>query len=1018
MTNVDTLLSRVANGKETNIDDIKGVVKLMELFKSHTKNEDQNLDSNIVEEELGKPITHRMIEERFGLPHRTDVNQLFDMLTTKNITLELLKKIIKLDTENQSLRNAVERTNPDLSILDNELAQKDLKISELSKEIDNFKLLEEKHLSEVRKLETEISDLKAELQVKDESIKLHQKKTEKLSQRVNDLQELLKEADIEKGKISEGVHSLKLSVEEKQYKIDELNNTIEQIKSQSLNYSTDNVDEVITYKDSFDKLSTQLENQCVELSQNVDFVVKTKSAMMRLMNIIHQVSESIHKNEKIRKDLEGRLNLYKLKELNIVEFSKRIQDCIIYALKQHMNPLDKEYERYVDLITDDSNEIVDRVIDVIEALLERSNEPKLVEKVDDRLLKILKAQQLFLSKLVDDDNVRMLFTQTDGMKDPDLLDLLGQHSAVVQKFIEECGGVDEETGIFALFNMDADPMKMIDELQNYVETIGKPRTDEGRVLLSLLHHSVASNMIVRKNYQRLCCVYQSLSCQYRNMINEESKYGNENMVSCASADGQASNLNKNMTTMSQSEKEEKELITEKLEQTISFLRTKFLTCKDNNNDLIMEAIENLDKVRPLNVEQYNVELEHKYNELYNEMKQVKEKNNEMINELKDEIEKKNRIIDDRSEIQGKELEIKALKQNLEVEQYKLKEITNQYKVTKADYEKLKASSEARESRLQQEVDEIKLKFCNELNNVKKQNNDRINTLKEKKHDIKLRLNEARSTIERLNTIIADKEANILALENLKQKMYDENKRKAAFAREAEFNLYKQQAEYKEEISRLKSQVEVNEVDRKILSAKLKSSEEKFEKLKNSYETRISVNQAARDAVIKKLQGELETERRKKLDDFIIDVAHIFKDFVDFTQPITESSITQVLMNVNGIALSNNKVDEINNTEIKRILNVKRNSQMKPAILQLIEENNKIKEESTDLRNELSVLKKSMKLYKAEDWEEWCHRVLSGKSNASSVSEMRNTIEELIKTTDSITPCKCITEVQRTSKSYL
>ena len=239
-----------------------------------------------------------------------------------------------------------------------------------------------------------------------------------------------------------------------------------------------------------------------------------------------------------------------------------------------------------------------------------------------------------------------------------------------------------------------------------------------------------------------------------------------------------------------------------------------------------------------------------------------------------------------------------------------------------------------------------------------------------------------------------------------------NKVKEARAAESRAQAEIQQSEAT--VKEMKADLSTARIDLKMLQMKLIAAEEKMKRERSLMDTQIRMKimgvETEHQTALEEQKAEYENQHHR----FLVSICEKFKDFVDFSAPISEESVKSVLDKVSDsfqelgdrAHILEESWNEVNN--IRRILGV---SESEPSVVPLVTvlskealEYEKSKQKIEDDQKEATALLKQAQTVSnsekmSRDWEQWAKRVHSlitdNFSTAKSPKELQYALEEAI-----------------------
>lgn len=404
--------------------------------------------------------------------------------------------------------------------------------------------------------------------------------------------------------------------------------------------------------------------------------------------------------------------------------------------------------------------------------------------------------------------------------------------------------------------------------------------------------------------------------------------------------------------------------------------------------------------------------EEKYENEINELKSQLEKLNQENNSLSDKLSKGEKLYAEQIDELHSEIDtLQATNEKYSDEISKLKELVaeeleHNKQLIDAHEDSMKELQEEIEERHKAELmkvgDEID-KLHNLINKKEEETTELIKQARQQCKEEVAKANKEREEAEKHSDEITQNYE--VLVNNLKQKL-DEMRQNEDSSTKINSDLQKANKELSDQLAEIR-------VDFKMLAMKYKSLEEKGKREKQASQAQVQMSLMANEAALKKKMSEAENAARESFRNFLINVCEKFSSFVDFSKPIDEVSVNELLDRVsseidNKTASGNTASRKLSEySDAQALLGINDNDSIVKAISNCLEKcheyeniRGSIEVEHTEVKDLISkVSTQAASADESQDWMDWAihlHGVISDSyALTKKPSELRFAIGEAV-----------------------
>ena len=951
-----------------------------------------------------------------------------DKQTNQQEREELQKKVNELQQANEELQKENSANEEKLHSLEEE----NKKLEEQNSEIGKCLIA----------MKSENRDIKKKSQQK---MQIFQKKVDQLSQVVNELisklsdkkkenltlkqdnetamkivSKLEKSLENEKTAYTELEQQMNTQITQIQEENDQLKQDLEQTQIQKSALSNLTLEPVET--ETSKKLQAAV-NEIIENYQDQCNQLKHDSQIrLKLISIIRKQSDLLIKyDEYTKKQSEENQQTTTTRDIQVHETilapQKSTNDVDDEALIKLIDELDLEGElsetvnevkqlaQEEDISTKEKlSNILNLLVDTITKGKKEMNEEQAAnnEKLEmkeaaiARMIKILQKQTAFIEQLAT-SNVDM---------NADLRDMMLESIAKTQGFLVENGsGLIEDRALYDATNVNSDPLKLLEAVEELFEKYRDINTDEGKELLLILAQSVAVSSVLRR--------YGSESqTQITRLSNELKKVR-------AELDSTRGEMERRIKGLEEDEERRIAEINEKARSGSDII--------DSVKNILRANITNPELLEPINLALENLrdgcvqyELDpNEYNdalatelqktkmefeqattreinppqmeESINEEENVNEESakEEEINNLNKKISEQEEIINNlNEEVNARRSEIEKIAEENGQLQTKNNELLTTLKKSEKRCNQLESSIVDLEKVVK---DKYKAKLDKAIAAIVEEQNGRIEQLQRR---IKSVQRDNTKAIEQKNQEIEQAHQQYQDLAAQKENVERELKTSEAEAQNIIINLRTQ-------LRDLSNQKISSELETKVLQQRIKSVEERMQREKDDIETQYSLKQLRSEEEIKSRTARIQEELENKKNEFLTKIVSELREFADPSIPVTETNIIELMSDIYTRlkinARDNERIEDLDRQmrEIRQIIEAPKGTRTIVVIKNIIDT-------MKDLKLRINEIEKHKQLQNtetsADEWNSWGKKmvasIFSGK-RIESPKEIRQKLEDAL-----------------------
>lgn len=385
--------------------------------------------------------------------------------------------------------------------------------------------------------------------------------------------------------------------------------------------------------------------------------------------------------------------------------------------------------------------------------------------------------------------------------------------------------------------------------------------------------------------------------------------------------------------------------------------------------------------------------------LSNEKIQSLLKENSKLKEVNDQLMQQNNEINTTIKMAQKEsAELKKKEKSFQTKISQLQEIINDQESqitiiqeSHENYELVKNDNSDQISKLNDEIENLKMK-CSTLENEKKSQKSSLKSAYSK-------------NLQKLQKENEELKSQIEKQKNHYEQMIENEQTKLKESVENESKLTNELKNSNLNLKKISSDLSAIKVENKLLNLRISASDEKMQREKNLLETHFRMNklnlETKHEAEIQNLKAEFD----KQFHDFLVSICERFKDFFDFNQPISDSSVQSLLFNV-GNELKREKerlaIFELYSNEmntVRSILGINDSEPVVPVISKIVEKLNNINNEKRLIEVKEIPNNQLLNDQTAAEWEQWAKKLILMVSDnfisAKSSKNLQFAIEEAV-----------------------
>ena len=951
---------------------------------------------------------------------------------------ELQAKLQELEETNNELEEKQRETENQVQDKAKKVSELRSKNSELSKNVDAL-------VDEVHDLKTENEELKKKMSQKTQNF---QSKIDQLSEMVNNLADKLQSTKKEN-------HNLKHTQDASKKKLSQLEKSLKNERNAYSQLESQMQSQLSLITEENEQLKQDLEQTKIQNSalSNLQVDAPEQSPSQKMQQVVDEIMKRFQEQcDELRDESQLRLQLIAIirKQSSLITEYDRLlkeqaentvpkkEEARETILSPTRKPTDLDDNAFLSVIDDlevagDAEDVLAdvqhlgheeglttraRFVNVINYLFDtysksrremKENEEKMREEVDDcqqsfeRLLKQIQVQTRFIEQVAR-SNIDI---------EAPLRNQILESVARTQNFLLEYGaGFTEDRSLYDMTNINADPLKLREKVEDVFNQYDDIDSNIGKELLALFAQSVSVSSVLRRYGSEAQTQIQRLSGEVKRLRTEldATRTDMENRVHAIQQE-----CEETVKELSEKAKSGEEII----DSVKNILRANI-----TNEELItpiFKALERLldgDVIYDLDPQEYNDALAQTLNKTKEDAEQSKqqmEQFRQAISKVSNDVEnasgmlekETNELIDQQNDqITILNEEVLKLRQQTEdlAEEINKKEEENKELTRRNDeLAEVLQKSEQRVSQLETEMKTAEKTVRNKY----KQNLDK--TLTAILQDHKSRMDQLQRRIKNVQKdnakAIAQKDRELQETQQqcdqrcnelLMQKEMAERELKAS-EEEAQTMLLNLRTQLKEAQN---AQISLD-LENKVLQQRMKSLEERTQREKDNYEAQYSLKQIKNDDDLRAKSQRLQEEMEKKKNEFMTKLVAELREFADSTVPVTEQNVLALMSDIYTRlkinARDNEKADDLDRQmrEIRQLLDAPKGTRTVAVVRDYTES-------FRELKAKISTLEKEKKNVIAElspdEWNEWAKRVskvvFDGKQPESS-RELRQKIEEAV-----------------------
>lgn len=981
---------------------------------SQIKKADKDIDAVSASDDISQILE----SECFLHKQATDLsNKLFEaqkaneelVLENHRILSELEKYRQQAETAEAEL-NSVNRLNDELS---GQLCKAKIDLTDRTEETEN-------HGAKAFVAETELQVAQLRIKETEEVSQKRKDKIRKLKQTLNQVSEKLRTKEQE-------FMSLQMQNDKLLIDVDELQTKLKIMDENNFTQSHDNSEEVEKMQTALSELTEQFE----QLSNDLHVENETKNKLSCIVQKQNQAMINMESRiKKLTSDNESATTeLSKLKEEHNKLTHKyeeyqcdhsEVSNALINFIKKSGRT--DELSRGLLVTLSDDKEVTAKVVDAFQKLIGvhgekpekqektcnfNATEKELYEK-NKRLLLYLANLLHFMEQICDSGEVQEWligciqpenfrerlaaqvlkvgsFIKANGLESDDgkLCDTYANFPTFIKTILDESDifRSEENQELVSLIQQFALANEVISKFAAELQERGVKVMGEVKRMRDELSHvdEIVSEKVDEETHELVCQMQEALQekeiliSKFEKLKSELRKSGDMPSIKCLNILNSSMNFDEEQKGEEEQENEEEDVteIKETTEDYIAKLEGKIVELQESYDAEKSKSIEEINELNRQLAENLA-----KVNDLEDSLTEEKEKHEK-------EQQKKDENIFDLNETKCLlQEEIQALRkdnQNLSDTVAEQKEhIESLATVHQQEIEEAKKACEAEANEKLQELNEK----INELDSLIQQKEaESKGTLKKLRQACKQELKKQQQELE------ASEKRN----EEIKQHyepLLTDLREKLAQARESEDETKEQINRIKNDAKEAKSQLAATRVEAKMLQMKLNTIEEKAKREKTLSESQFNMRMMKCDADHQQAIDEIINNNNNEKRNFLSNICQLFVDFVDFSKPITEESVNELLNAVHEFVETAQKKqsdvkrfnDEI--AEIRHILNINETEPLKQSISNTVtklKEFEKAREKIHAEQEKAMKLTKQMKstvhsLDNSREWEEWARRI--------------------------------------------
>ena len=953
---------------------------------------------------------------------------------------ELQAKIQELEELNNELeqkQNETENKVQDKARKINELKSKN---SELTKNVDAL-------ADEVQSLKDENDELKKKMSQKTQNF---QSKIDQLSDMVNNLADKLQSTKKEN-------HNLKHTQDASKKKLSQLEKSLKNERNAYSQLESQMHSQLSMITEENEQLKQDLEQTKIQNSalSNLQVDAPEKSPSQKMQQVVDEIMKRFQEQcDELRDESQLRLQLIAIirKQSSLItEYDRLLKEQAENPtqkkeevetretiLSPTRKPTDLDDTAFLSVIDDlevagDAESVLAdvqhighedglttraRFVNVMNYLFDTYSKTRkeMKEKEDAQKEQIDDCQQSF-NRLLKQIQVQTRFIEQVARSNIDieatLRNQILESVAKTQNFLIEYGtGFIEDRSLYDMTNINADPIKLREKVEEVFTQYDDIESNVGKELLSLFAQSVSVSSVLRRYGSEAQTQIQRLSGEVKRLRTEldATRTDMENRVHAIQQE-----CEQQIKELSEKSKSGEEII----DSVKNILRANI-----TNEELIapiFKALERLldgDVIYELDPQEYNdalAETLHKTREEADLSKQQMEEFRQAISKVSNDVEnasgmlekETNELIDQQNDqitiLNEEVLKLRQQTEDLAEEISKKTEENKELSKRNDELAEVLQKSEQRVSQLEQEMKTAEKTVRNKY----KQSLDK--TLTAILQDHKSRMDQLQRRIKNVQKdnakALAQKDNELQET----QQQYEQRLNELAMQKEmAEKELRASEEEAQTMLLNLRTQLKEAQnatisvdLENKVLQQRMKALEERTQREKDNYEAQYSLKQLKNDDEIRAKAQKLQEDMEKKKNEFMNKLVAELREFADSSVPVTEQNVLALMSDIYTRlkinARDNEKADDLDRQmrEIRQLLDAPKGTRTVAVVRDYTES-------FRELKAKIAALEKEKKNVIAElspdEWNEWAKRVskvvCDGKQPESS-RELRQKIEEAV-----------------------
>jgi hypothetical protein len=604
----------------------------------------------------------------------------------------------------------------------------------------------------------------------------------------------------------------------------------------------------------------------------------------------------------------------------------------------------------------------------------------------NRLLGILSGQLRFVERLAHTN---------DPDIDGDVRSAMLENAARIHCFLaDNAAGLIENVSIFDLLGLNVDPLLLKNGLVALFNTYDKVAEDNAGEWMVLLRQAMAAALLIKRYCNEVQTQCQHYAAEVTILRKDVDNFRREidQRVESARVDAEAESL---------ASKQKLAVAVDKMKNVEKILKSNILNpnisaqvsrCLDAIDEDTVFTISDQEVVGALRCELEDLQKAH--DQTVEELKETRRELAAFQNATSKEIEEigeSSAIIeqDATALIQTQAGEIERLSAIVESQNTELKQTRETIVELQGAIEQLTIAKEA-------EVKDLKTKASRKLEKTVRlivaEQNSRIDKLNAKIKSAKSEIQKKEEALALQQEKIQSQEATQQDLGEQQTQIEDELRKSAAQLEIAQQSLRAQSGRVAE-----------LELDLKLAQNRLKTSEEKLERERAHFDNQQALRQFTADAESQSRADQIAHEFSEKQRLFFVEICNLFKDFVDFSIPMTQPNVLHMLSEVSTKVKLMSRENDLGSDferqikEIRVIVSAPKGTRTPAVIADLVETASSMKQKveryeqlerervpASEIRNE---------------WTEWGRRVYSsiksGEVPPRTSNELRVKLEDAL-----------------------